>query len=37
MLKRIKYEDYKILRLLFNVTIITANDTEALVIIRKWR
>ena len=35
MLKKVSFEKYKILRIICNVTIITANDTEAVIIIQK--
>lgn len=37
MLKKVKFTDYQVLRLLHNVTIIEANDTEALILITKRR
>ncbi len=35
MLKRVSFEKYKILRVLHKVTVITANDTEAVIFIQK--
>ena len=35
MLKRVSFEKYKVLRAIHNITIITANDTEAVIFIQK--
>lgn len=35
MLKRVSFEKYKVLKAIYNVTIITANDTEAVIFIQK--
>ena len=35
MLKRVSFETYKILKVLHVVTIITANDTEAVIFIQE--
>lgn len=35
MLKRVSFRDYKILRLIHSVRVITANDMEAVVYIEK--
>ena len=37
MLKRVGFETYKILKVLHAVTIITANDTEAVIFIQKQK
>ena len=31
MLKRVSFEKYKVLRVLHEITVITANDTEAVI------
>lgn len=35
MLKRVSFGKYKVLRLLHTVTVITANDTEAVILVEK--
>ena len=35
MLKRVSFEIYQMLRLIHNITVITANDTEAVIFIQK--
>ena len=35
MLKRVSFEKYKVLRVIHNVTIITACDTEAVIFMEK--
>ena len=35
MLKRVSFEKYKVLSVIHNITIITANDTEAVIFIQK--
>ena len=37
MLKRVSFEKYQVLRAIHNVTVITANDTEAVIIIQKQK
>lgn len=37
MLRRVKHIEYELLKMLYCITIIKADDTEALVIIRKRR
>ena len=34
MLKRVRFIDYQILKVIHNITIITANDTEAVIFIQ---
>ena len=35
MLKRVSFKKYKLLKVIHNIEIITANDTEAVVLIHK--
>lgn len=35
MLKRVSFRKYQILRAIHNITVITANDTEAVIFIQK--
>ena len=35
MLKRVSFEKYKVLRTIHNITVITANDMEAVIFIQK--
>jgi hypothetical protein len=35
MLKRVSFEKYQVLRLMHNVTVITADDKEAVILIEK--
>ncbi len=35
MLKRVSFNKYQILKLIHNVTVITASDTEAVILIQK--
>ena len=35
MLKKVSFEKYQVLRVIHKVTIITANDTEAVILIHK--
>ena len=35
MLKRVSFERYKLLKAIHNIEIITANDTEAVILIHK--
>lgn len=35
MIKRVKFKDYKILKIIYKVTIITASDNEAVIFISK--
>lgn len=35
MLKRVSFENYRVLRLIHNIRVITANDTEAVILIQK--
>lgn len=35
MIKRVGFEKYQILKALYNVTVVSASDKEAVVIIRK--
>lgn len=35
MLKRVKFSTYQILRIIYKITIVTASDTEAVILISK--
>lgn len=37
MLKRVSFENYRVLRLIHNIRVITANDTEAVILIQKQK